>query len=326
MLVRIDEAMTGAGAPTAARGASAPATVTRGQLVRDFRRLGITPGQTLLVHASLRSVGWVIGGANAVVGALREALGPDGNIVVPASTEANSDTSRKHRERIAQMTANQAKRYREEMPAFDPATTKSGAGAIAERVRRSADAVRSEHPQSSFAAIGPAADDLMADHRLESHLGEESPLAKLYKMDALVLMIGVGYRSCTAFHLAEYRYRPELARQTYACVVNIVRKRHWISYQDVVLDDRDFENIGESLEAELPINIGKVGNAECRLMPLSDAVDFAATWMAEHRAVRNRRDVQSLPTLSVATRWPALDPLRCGAEARQAPVGSRAAT
>lgn len=283
MLVRIEEAMTG---------------VTCGQLVRDFRRLGVTTGQTLLVHASLRSLGWVSGGADAVVSALRQALGPGGNIVVPASTEANSDTSRKHRERIAHMTANQVKRYREEMPAFDPATTKSGAGAIAERVRKSAGAVRSDHPQSSFAAIGPDAEYLMADHRLNSHLGEYSPLAKLYKMDALILMIGVGYRSCTAFHLAEYRYRPDLVRQTYACVVNIDGKRRWIAYRDIVLDDRKFENIGKALEGELAINLGYVGNAKCRLLRLSDTVDFATTWMAQYRDERRYRSLQSLQTLN----------------------------
>jgi aminoglycoside 3-N-acetyltransferase len=276
MPVRIDEGATGPDGPTA---------VTRGQLVRDFRLLGVMPGQTLLVHASLRSLGWVAGGADTVVGALRQALGPDGNIVVPASTETNSLTSRKHRERIAQMSANQAKRYRDEMPAFNPATTTSGAGAIAEQIRKSAGAVRSDHPQSSFAAIGHDAEYLMADHRLNSHLGEYSPLAKLYKMDALVLMIGVGYRSCTAFHLAEYRYRPEheLAAQTYACVVNIDGKRRWVAYQDVVLDDREFESIGNALEAEVAISSGNVGSAECRLIPLSNAVDFAAKWMARFR-------------------------------------------
>ena len=284
MLVRIDEAMTGFDVPAVAPGVGAQ-QVARGQLVGDFRRLGIMPGQTLLVHASLRSLGWVTGGADAVLDALREALGPDGNIVVPASTETNSLTSRKHRERIAQMTANQTKRYREEMPAFDRDTTKSGAGAIAERVRKSADAVRSDHPQSSFAAIGPDAEYLMADHRLNSHLGEDSPLAKLYKMDARVLMIGVGYRSCTAFHLAEYRYRPEpeLATQNYVCVVSIKGKRRWIAYPDVVLDDREFEDIGKALEAEVTICSGNAGNAECRLIPLSNAVDFAVKWMAQYR-------------------------------------------
>lgn len=104
MLVRIDhEEITDRDAPV----------VTRDQLVQGFLQLGVAPGQTLLVHASLRSFGWVDDGAATVTDALREALGPDGNIVVPASTETNSLTSRKHRERIARMTAKQAKRYRD---------------------------------------------------------------------------------------------------------------------------------------------------------------------------------------------------------------------
>jgi aminoglycoside 3-N-acetyltransferase len=275
VLLRIDEAMAGE---------AAPAGVPRGRLVGGFRRLGVTPGQTLLVHASLRSFGWVDGGAATVAEALRETLGPDGNIVVPASTETNSLTSRKHREGIDQMTARHARRYRAEMPAFDRDTTASGAGAIAENVRKSAGAVRSAHPQSSFAALGPEADYLMADHQLGSHLGEQSPLAKLYKMDARVLMIGVGYRSCTAFHLAEYRYRPEPPKQTYACVVNVAGRRQWKSYEDVVLDDREFEDIGVAMEKALPISAGSVGRAQCRLISLPAAVDFAVEWMARHRA------------------------------------------
>ena len=37
------------------------------RLVRDLRELGIEPGQTLLVNASLSNIGWMEGGAQAVV-------------------------------------------------------------------------------------------------------------------------------------------------------------------------------------------------------------------------------------------------------------------
>jgi aminoglycoside 3-N-acetyltransferase len=258
--------------------------LTRERLVRDLRRLGVEAGQTLLVHASLSSVGWVDGGADTVVGALREAVGDDGNVVVPAGTEANSMTSRAHRERIADMTADEVRQYREEMPAFDRDATPGGAGAIAEALRKSEGAVRSAHPQSSFAAIGPAAKYLMAGHQLESHHGEGSPLAKLYQMDdARVLMIGVGYHCCTAFHLAEYRYRANPPERTYACVVSVNGERRWTHYYDVALDDREFKDIGNDLAAAHAIEPGYVGNAECRLMSLPNAVNFAVKWMAIHR-------------------------------------------
>jgi aminoglycoside 3-N-acetyltransferase len=258
--------------------------LTREQLARDLDRLGVHQGQTLLVHASLRSIGWVDGGADAVVGALRDAVGEDGNLVVPASTEANSMTSRAHRARIAGMTPDEVRVYVRGMPPFDRHTTPSGAGAISEAVRKSKDAVRSAHPQSSFAAIGPTADLLMDGHLLESHLGDDSPLGRLYKHDdAHVLLLGVGYKPCTALHLAEYR-NASAPRQTYSCVSSVGGKRRWISYRDIVLNDHQFGAIGDHLDEVLPPRRGYVGNAECRLMSLSDAVDRAADWMSTHRS------------------------------------------
>jgi aminoglycoside 3-N-acetyltransferase len=257
--------------------------VTRQRLVRDLRALGVRRGDTLLVHASLSSIGWVDGGAQTVVAALRQTVGPTGNLVVPAATEENSMTSRAHRARIAALTPDEVRAYRQEMPAFHR-NTPSGMGAVAEAVRTARGAIRSDHPQSSFAAVGPEAEYLMADHRIYSHYGAESPLAKLTKMDARVLLIGVGYRACTAFHLAEYSYTPSPPQQTYACVIITAQgKRRWTSYQDVVLDDREFEVIGQSLEKTAAIRKRDVGNAECRLVPLRDAVDFAAQWMTQNR-------------------------------------------
>jgi aminoglycoside 3-N-acetyltransferase len=259
--------------------------VTSERLVHDLRELGIEAGQTLLVNASLGSIGWVAGGAPAVVAALRAVVGPAGNVVVPVGTEENSNFSRAQRDITAGMTWDELRAYRNLMPAFDKHTTPSGMGAIAEALRTTVGAVRSDHPQSSFAAIGPQAGQLMADHQLESHLGERSPLAKLYDRDAQVLMLGVGYGYCTAMHLAEYRYTARPPRQTYTCVVTTDGKRGWIGYHDVILDDNDFEEIGKSLAAEIAVRRGYVGHAECCLMSLRDTVDFATEWMAKYRQV-----------------------------------------
>jgi aminoglycoside 3-N-acetyltransferase len=260
--------------------------VTRQRLVHDLRELGVEPGSTLLVHASLRSIGWVEGGARAVISALRQVVGGSGNVVTPTGTEENSLTSRRHRARIAAMTPDQAQRYRREMPPFDKDTTPSGMGMISEALRTARGAVRSAHPQSSFSAIGPDAGHLMADHQLECHLGEYSPLAKLYKMDARVLMIGVGYQACTAFHLAEYRYKEPPPSAEYSCAVIENGLRRWIEYKDVVLDDEDFEEIGKTLNRDRGafVEKGYVGDAGSLLVPLVQAVDHAKGWMAHYRA------------------------------------------
>ena len=273
--------------------AAAPA-VTQEQLVSDLRRLGVAPGQVLLVHASLKSLGWVDGGAPAVVSALREAVGPAGNVVVPTGTEENSRTSRVHRAKIAMMTREEAERYEEEgMPAFDRGSTPSGMGAISEALRTTAGAFRSGHPQSSFAAIGPQSARLMAGHPLESHLGPDSPLGKLFAENAQVLMMGVGFETFTGFHLAEYTYMQHPPMRKYACVLPTTDgKRTWEYYEDVVLDDQEFEVIGKSLEKSPDgialIKQGEVGHAHCRLVPLRPAVEFAEEWLTIHRSATPR--------------------------------------
>jgi aminoglycoside 3-N-acetyltransferase len=258
-----------------------PATAE--SLVLDLRQLGVKPGETLLVNASLSALGRVAGGAPTAVAALREAVGPTGTIVMPAGTEENSQLSRAHREVVASMSWDELRAYRSRMPAFDKHTTPSGMGVIAEALRTTDGAVRSDHPQSSFAAIGPQAGPLMADHALDSHLGEASPLAKLYARRARVLMIGVGYEYCTALHLAEYRYTDHPPTQSYSCVVAVDGGRRWTGYRDVVLDDNDFTEIGRSLTTEVVACEGYVGHAECRLLSLPAIVNFAVKWMAEHR-------------------------------------------
>ena len=71
--------------------------MTRGRdlegLVADLRALGVRRGQHLLVHSSLRSIGPVEGGVDAVLGALCEVAGPAATIVVPTHTSGNSRSS-----------------------------------------------------------------------------------------------------------------------------------------------------------------------------------------------------------------------------------------
>lgn len=263
---------------------------TRETLRADLRRLGVSAGDILLVHASLRRIGPVDGGAAAVLAAIGDAVGQEGTVVVPAQTASNSDTSREHLAAIAGMSDDQVRRYRAAMPPFDPATTPStGMGRIAELVRTAAAAVRSDHPQTSFAAVGPMAAKLMAGHALQCHLGEESPLARLYEADAKILLLGVGYQACTAFHLAEYRYLEHPPRRAYRCVVVRDGERRWLEYRDVALDDSDFAALGAALDETGVVSAGPVGAARCRLVSFAGAVGFAVGWLRSNRTSRQSR-------------------------------------
>jgi aminoglycoside 3-N-acetyltransferase len=181
------------------------------------------------------------------------------------------------------------------MPPFAAGITPSAMGAVSEAVRSATGAVRSAHPQSSFAAVGPRAAWLMARHPLRCHLGPSSPLGKLAAHRAQVLMLGVGYGAFSGFHLAEYTYRPDPPLQTYECVLAGARGMPcWTRFTDVVLDDRPFEAIGAAMEAaqaDAPwVRHGQVGAARCRLLPLRPAVEFAERWLRENRVADGRGD------------------------------------
>ncbi|OPG09215.1 AAC(3) family N-acetyltransferase [Streptomyces sp. GKU 895] len=255
-------------------------------LTEGLERLGVRPGATLLVHASMRRLG---AAPEAALTALLDALGPEGTVVVPTFTAGNSDTSRAFREATRHMTRRQRHAYLAEMPPFDPAVTPSeGMGQLAESVRCARGAVRSGHPQTSFAALGARAADLMAGHDETCHLGRRSPLGRLYDARAQVLFLGVGYETCSAFHLAEYRV-DSAPRKEYRCVVLRDGVRHWMSYKDVDLDDEDFGALGAAFEechspaAEPVVRRGRIGRADARLFPVREAVDFAVTWLTGNR-------------------------------------------
>jgi aminoglycoside 3-N-acetyltransferase len=264
--------------------------LTRGTLAADLAASGLNAGDTVLVHSSLRAIGWVCGGAVAVVQALLDILGPEGTLVVPAMTAGNRDPSTWQ----PPVPPSWWPIIRDSLPGFDPALTPSEAvGAVAEQVRTWPGAVRSDHPQSSFAAVGSRAAALMAGHRLDCHLGEESPLARLAAAGARVLLLGVGYHRATVFHLAEYR-QADPPRRDYSCAVLTGRQRRWITYRDVDLDDSDFGRLGRDFERETGlVLVGRVGAATTPRFGVPDAVDFARSWLATHRATHRAPAVRS---------------------------------
>jgi aminoglycoside 3-N-acetyltransferase len=249
-------------------------SVDLGRLTADLRSLGLLPGQDLLVHCSLSAIGWVDGGPATLLQAIKDVAGPGATIVVPAQTPWTSRTSEAFLTATAGLDQNGIDQYAGGLPAFEPESTPSHRmGRFAEHVRTCPGARRSAHPQTSFAALGPAAAAITSGHDPECHLGERSPLGRLDDADAAILLLGVGYAVCSAFHLAEYR------------VHGGARVR------GADLDDSDFQLIGTALEARFrdrpgAPRSGYIGMAGSRLVPIRTAVNFAVDWMEQHRCER----------------------------------------
>ena len=60
--------------------------ITKEIIINGLKELGLKQGDTVLVHSSLSSFGYVDGGADTVIDALLETVGKEGTVLVPTLT------------------------------------------------------------------------------------------------------------------------------------------------------------------------------------------------------------------------------------------------
>ena len=256
--------------------------VLKQDILDALAKAGVGKGQAIMVHTSLSSLGFVCGGAQVVIEALLESVGPEGTIMMPTQSWKNLDPAAgvhwQEPEQWWQL-------IRDNWPAYDKDITPTNSmGAVAEMFRKWPGSLRSDHPARSVAANGQYAQYLTENHDLSNIFGEGSPIARLYELDGYVLLMGVGYDKNTSLHLADARAQyPGKHDSIEHSAILENGQRVWKEYATLYVDGEDFNAIGEAFEKAYPVAKVPLGNGCITFMKQHQLVDFAVQWIKENR-------------------------------------------
>jgi aminoglycoside 3-N-acetyltransferase len=267
--------------------------VTRSELAAALKRAGGRAGGILMVHTRMSAIGWVVGGEDTVVLALRDALGEAGTLLVYTCWEHDAF-------HLAEWPEAHRAAYLREPPVFDPDVSPSwsGVGRIPERVRTWPGARRSAHPLASVAALGPDADDLTRDHRPDDAYGPTSPFARLVERRGQILLLGAPLETVTIFHHAEaianvaekrrvrFPARVRAADGVADVEIDVIdSSRGAFDYDALALGDVDaFEVIARNALAAGVGQAVQIAGAASHLFEAVELVSFAVRWMEERFA------------------------------------------
>ena len=253
--------------------------VTRGTLVRDLRKLSIAEGDKLMVHASISSFGFIVGGGRTLIDALLEVVGDSGTVAMPTFSGENSDPAEWRRPPVPPEWIDI---IREETPAYDPLMTPArDMGSLPELFRHYPGARRSPHPQSSFTAIGRDAETLVGEHPLDERFGPNSPLGKFYELNGKSLLLGASPRKCSLFYLSEHRVGITPTIRKSAPMMCGDRKK-WVEYVDCPYTAYWFIQVTDYLLQEGLISKLRIGDADCICLPAKPTVDAVTRWRLEN--------------------------------------------
>jgi aminoglycoside N3'-acetyltransferase len=223
--------------------------MTRKEIDRQVRELGVPEGAVLVVHTAFSDVRPVEGGPAGLILGLQDALGPRGTLVMPSMSDDD------------------------ETPFDVRATPCMSMGIVAETFWKQPGVLRSDSPHA-FAASGLLAAEITRPHAVEVPHGLDSPIGRVFERDGFVVLIGIGHDANTTIHLAEniagVRYR--VAK--YA-TINLDGRRTRVDYEEVDHCCQRFELMDEWLETQGQQRRGVVGHAEARLARSRDIVAAA---------------------------------------------------
>ena len=173
---------------------------SRGDLARDFTRLGVQPGDTVMLHASVRSVGPIAGGPDQIHLALKDALTETGTLMMYASCSTGyDDLGRGH------LKALEERALVDKQPAFDAATVRSARdnGVLVEFFRTYPGSMVNNHV-ARFVVWGGHARFLISKQPWDFAFGKDSALERFVELNGKILLLGCDHDNVTFLHYAEH--------------------------------------------------------------------------------------------------------------------------
>lgn len=261
--------------------------ITPSQLLQDFQAAGLQTGDTLMLHASLKKVGWLLGGPQIVLTSLQQVLGPQGTLMMYVGWEDSPYTMRSWPPELREQ-------YRAECPAFDPRRSRAVRdwSVLAEVLRSWPGSRRSRHPDGSFCALGAQAAFLTRGHALRYGYGPHSPLGKLLQLKGKVLLLGSPLDSVTLLHHSETVCKvPDKRVIRYQMPVLKKGQKHWVDVEEYDTSKGIFQGAAADQAGEYFVTLMtdylctrqiascKIGQAEAYLLDACDLNDYAVQWL-----------------------------------------------
>jgi aminoglycoside N3'-acetyltransferase len=247
--------------------------ITKRTLRAGLESLGIEAGDALMLHSSLKSIGYVDGGPRTVLEALVEAVGPGGTLVVPTYWLPGGTI----------LATCKLDGY-----VFDPRKDGSSLGRLPSEFLRFEGIARSIHPTHSVSAIGRHAHEVVDSHHVApSIFGAGSPWDRCHAINAKVIGLGISMGPVTFYHMLEDRLLdrfplPVRMAETYRlrCVdwqghaieVPVVPLDPHFMHQRIDAPGRDDlrDYFREEFDARRLLQWGEVGDAKSWAIPARD--------------------------------------------------------
>lgn len=253
----------------------------RVQLTHDLRALGLTAGDTVMAHASVRAVGEIAGGPDEIHLAIKDVITQTGTLMMYASCPQYVDEVGR-----GNLSHAQEADLLEKLPAFDPETARSARdnGALVE-LFRTWPGSRVNHHVVRFVAWGRHAEDLFVLQPWDYAFGRGSALERFLDLDGKLLLLGSDHDTVTFLHYVEHIADfpgKRVSRYQVPVLENGARVWRWIEEIDTSeggahpnWPDRFFARLVDALLKATANDGGCVGDARTHLIRARDLFDFA---------------------------------------------------